>query len=331
MEWIKKNPHQLALAVCSLGLIGASVSILLNAQSFPERFSSVQTAPPTNPKGVPPLELGPLQQAQEHISKPGQWSPDVAGGALFVPERYTVENNQPKKLTEGSPNKDRVTGQPIPNAWFIENKFNPLDQTVVKQDPDNDGFQNDDEYRAKTNPNDPKSHPPYYSKLFLKQYIKVPFRLRFEAHDPADVKRKIPATFQINTLDLRQPSEFLQIGQNVPRTPYKIEGFAEKEAENPATGEKTDVSELTLVNTETGDKVVLVKNKVTDSPESFAMFSYLWPTPPQDIRVKKLGEFVLRPNVQEKYKVLDIQETQVVIQLPSGEKYTVPRLPPNYP
>jgi len=130
-------------------------------------------------------------------------------------------------------------------------------------------------------------------------------------------------------LDLKQPSEFLKIGEKVAKTPYQLEKFEKKETENKSTGEKTDVSELTMLNTETQDRVVLILAKVTDSPESVALFSYQWPKPPMEFTVKKIKEFVLLPNKTEKYKLLDIQETGALIQLPSGEKYNVPRLPPS--
>jgi hypothetical protein len=137
-------------------------------------------------------------------------------------------------------------------------------------------------------------------------------------------------TFQINTLDLRQPTLFLKIGEKVGKSVYQIQAFEQKTVDDPNLGER-DVSELTVLNTETKDVVVLVLNQVANSPESFALFSYLWPNPPLEFRVKRIQEFVLLPNKQERYKLLDIRETEAVIQLPSGEKYTVPRLPPGYP
>lgn len=44
----------------------------------------------------------------------------------------------------------------------------------------------------------------------------------------------------------------------------KISRFEMKEAYNGATGEKVDVSELTLTSTKTNQSVVLLFNKVTD-------------------------------------------------------------------
>ena len=43
--------------------------------------------------------------------------------------------------------------------------------------------------------------------------------------------------------------------------------------------------------------------------------------------MKKLQEFALKPDTDKRYKLVDINETQAVIQLPTGEKYTVIRDP----
>ena len=91
---------------------------------------------------------------------------------------------------------------------------------------------------------------------------------------------------------------------------------------DPNAGDK-DVSELTLENTDTRETIVLVKEKVTDSPDSYGLFDYLHPQPPIQIRVKKGQEFVLLPEKDKKYKLVDIKEGEAVIALPSGEKITV--------
>jgi hypothetical protein len=325
MEWIKKNPHQLALALLSAALIGVSVMVLLKAQSLPESFADVQNTPPQN-NTIPPLELEPVEQALAEISKPSQWTAEnKATAAVFVPERFIIENGQPTKLTT-STLTDSETGKAIPAQWFLDFRLNPVDPKVTMQDPDGDGFFNQDEWRNNTDPTKKESHPPFHTKLYLKNFIRVPFLLKFQAYD-VDPKKPENNSFQLNTLSVRQPTLFLKAGEKVPRTNYRIEKFEAKAVMNPSTGIETDVSELTLMNLETNEPVVLVLNRVTDSPESFADFSYQWPSPAQDIRVKKLQEFVLRPNIQERYKLLDIQETEALIQLPSGEKYTVPKPP----
>ena len=80
-----------------------------------------------------------------------------------------------------------------------------------------------------------------------------------------------------------------------------------------------------MVNTETNDKAVLILNRIVDSPDFYVLFDYQWPQPDQpplkpiEIRVKKAGTFVLRPNVKDFYKLIDIKENTAVIQLPEGQ------------
>lgn len=332
MEWIKKNPHLLTLAILAALLVGASAMVFLNTQSFGEKFSAVQTTVTPNNK-VPELDLSNLETAQKSLDKPESWDkpPHQGDRYVFAPELYLIDEKtgQPMKPSAGNMRPDSLTKQQIPNSWFLENGLPLLDPGVTRQDPDSDGFWNEDEWRAKTNPKDKESRPPVYTKLFLKQYIAVPFRLKFQSWD-GDPAKPEDMTFQINTLDLRQPTLFLKVGEKVGKSVYQIQSFAKKTVDDPNLGEK-DVSELTVLNTETKDVVVLVLNQVANSPESFALFSYLWPNPPLEFRVKRIQEFVLLPNKQERYKLLDIQEAEAVIQLPSGEKYTVPRLPAGYP
>jgi hypothetical protein len=162
------------------------------------------------------------------------------------------------------------------------------------------------------------------AKLFLKRFEKVPFRLVFKSYDGDPKKDKLEKfSFQIETIDRRQPTEFLKIGEMVPNTKFKLETFQFKEAKNLNTGEMDDVSELTVVDTESSDKIVLIMNKVTDSPDVYANFEYEWTQPALMIRVKKFGEFVLKPEVDDThhYKLLDINDTEATIQLP-GDKGT---------
>jgi hypothetical protein len=86
-------------------------------------------------------------------------------------------------------------------------------------------------------------------------------RLKFQAYD-GDEKEQAKMTFQINTLDIRQPSEFLNIGDTIRNTTFKLIKFSHKDFKNSTTGENNDVSELTIVNTKTKENFVLVLNNV---------------------------------------------------------------------
>jgi hypothetical protein len=330
MDWIKKRYDQFILALAAAALLACGIMIVLKTGSFAEKFTEALTTVSPSRK-IPPLVLDRVDEAKAALEKPPTWvienKEPRSRGSLFVSELYIVgPEGIPLKPNIGNLRSDSLTGKAIPNSWFIDNNLPLREASVALQDPDKDGFLNEDEWRENTDPNNKDSHPPYHTKLFLKQLIQIRFRLIFNAVN-GDIKKPETLEFQINTVDLRQPSEFLKIGDMVPNTKFKIDKFEFKEELNKNTGEKTDVSELTLINTETNDKVVLVLTKVTNSPDSFGLFDYQWPQPPQDIRVKKLQEFVLKPETDKRYKLVDITETEAVIQLPNGEKYTVVRDP----
>ena len=333
MDWIKKNSDKFALAVLALLLLVFSALIILRTTSFGETFASIQTAPPRNDQ-IPAVDTTVIQAAQQQLDKPVLWQPDhEKHGPLFVSRPYLIgPDGQPERTDKGG-----MLRPPVPNQWLTEFGLNILSSTVLEEDPDKDGFSTLDEFLGAdrspangiadaTDPTKADSRPPYHTKLFVKQYIRVPFRLLFNAFD-GDPKQPDKMEFQINTLDLRQPTMFLKIGEQVTNTKFKLEKFEPKFIRNESTGEDSDVSELTIINSETQERVVLVLTKVTDSPDSYALFEYRWPQPPLNFQVKKNQEFVLKPLITERYKLIDIKETEALIQLPNGEKYTVPRLP----
>jgi len=94
----------------------------------------------------------------------------------------------------------------------------------------------------------------------------APFRLVFKSYDgnprmSNDFKK---FSFQIDTINLRQPSEFLQLGQMIPNTQLKVSQFVFKEVYDTKLQENVDASELTVVNVITGKTAVLPFNKLVD-------------------------------------------------------------------
>lgn len=332
MDWIKKHYDQFILIVASLLLLVCSVLIILKARSFGENFADAQTNVPPSEK-VPELLLKPIQDAERLAAQPAKWQVDKF---LFVPEQYIIDppTGKPKKPGEGSMYNDSLTAGPIPNLFFQKNRLPLLDPTVARQDPDGDNFSNEDEWRGDrdpkdstkwsggTDPNDPKSHPQYVTKLFLKQWIRVPFVLRFDAYD-GDPAKPADMSFQINTVSRGKRTQFLKIGEAVTGSPFKVEKFEKKLRVNPSTGAEEDVSELTLRHGETGDPVVLVLTRLTDSPDSYALFDYQFNNKP--IQVKRLQEFALQPETDKRYKLIDITDAGALIRTPDpgGTDYLV--------
>lgn len=340
MNWVKNHYDQFTLAILSLGVLGSAYLLWSKTTTFEDTFAEAKAAPVMN-NTIVAVDTAKIDNAQEHFQKPTTWKPRpvapgskdlLHSGLLFTSERYILDKGVIKKPDVGNLYFDSLTAKPMENTWFLDAGLPLLDSSVPFQDPDGDGFLNEDEWRHKTDPNKKESHPAYETKLFLKQWLKQPFRFKFQAYDgePSNPKEM---NFQVNPLDAGGRTKFLKVGEVIEGTKYKVTKFEFKEADNPGTGDKTEVSELTIENDETGDKVVLVLNKVIDSPTQFAQFEYFWNKPHNTAGlvfvVQKLKVFALQPKVDQKdlYKLLDVNEAGALIQRPDGQQYQVPPVP----
>ena len=72
MNWIKKNPHLLTLCLLALVLIAGSVMVVLNAQTFDQKFSVVVT-PVTPSDRTTALDVNKIKAAKEKAVNPQVW------------------------------------------------------------------------------------------------------------------------------------------------------------------------------------------------------------------------------------------------------------------
>jgi hypothetical protein len=323
MNWVKTNYDQAILAFFALVLLGVSGWIINNAMHFQDMFAAIQEKVVPN-NSIPPIDLSNIDSAKNQVANPTLWNMNEDEGSIFISEPYIAKGD-----TLINPKKDpNPIHPPVPNKWIIENHLDILDGNVLNEDPDGDGFTNLDEWMGTkgdgsdaSNPNDKASHPPYYTKLKLAQYIRQPFRLLFASYDGTQAKLA-EMDFQINTLDVNQPSQFVHVGDMIAGTKFKVMGFALKNKHDTSTDSDIDVSELTVQNTETGDNVVLVLNETANSPDSYAQFNYLWGSP-ENFSVKKGKEFALPPETTLRYILIDITDDNAVIQTPDKKQVTI--------
>jgi len=330
MNWIKRNYDQFILGFVALILCVLSALLISNAMSFQQTFAGIRGQVYHN-NNVPPIDMSAIQNAGAAVKKPATWNLTAEEGSLFVSVPYIVGPDGKTLINPADP-KAPTLHAPVPNKWLIDNKLDILNNDILNQDPDGTGFSVLDDWKNvkgdgsdSVNPNDKTAHPPYWTKLRLVQYIRQPFRLLFNAYD-GDVKKPEAITFQINTVDVNQPSQFVKIGDTIAGTKFKVVKFEFKQVLDPNTGSNTDVSELTVQNTETGDLVVLVLEKMANSPDSYALFRYLWNN--TQFQVKKGKQFALPPESTPqntvRYTLLDITDTSASVQTPTGEKVTAP-------
>jgi hypothetical protein len=296
MNWVRAHYEKALFIGAALLLFLSSIFIWRNSARFGSTLAGMRPAPSL--KSVSPLaKAEELAAAAAKLHQPPQWTFGGRSG-LFVPEKHFIgANGQPTTLqtTEVHP--------PVPNEWLEQFGLPIADADVLEQDPDGDGFTNLEEWQGHTNPMDRNSHPEYYTKLKLKSATEEPFRLVFSSW--------VGDTFAINTIDLKQPTQFLKVGDMIKGTRFKIAKFAEKYQPNKY-GTKVDVSELTLEQEETKQQLTLVKEKVAMSPESVATFIYTWGGR-QEFQVRKDQEFSLKPQEQIKYKLVDVGPAKAVI------------------
>jgi hypothetical protein len=295
MTWVRTHYDRVAVLVAALFLLVSAFLIIRGVSQFKEKLAL--PAPPPPRPALPPPKAVELAQAVERLRQPAQWTFSGRSG-LFVPEKHFIDaNGLPTTLqtTEVHP--------PVPNEWLEEFGLPIADGDVLAQDPDADGFSNLEEWQNHTKPIDKNSHPGFVAKLRMKSFVQEPFRLVFAS--------RVGDTFAINSNDLKEPTQFLKLGDSIRGTKFKLLRFEEKYEANQY-GTKVDVSELTLENQETREQLSLVKEKIMISPESVAYFVYAWGGH-REFAVKKDQEFSLKPEENIKYKLVDVQSAKAVI------------------
>ena len=296
MSWLRANFDRVALVAGALFLALCAFFIWRGAAGFEANFAALQPAGPQKP-AAPTAKAIELDAAMQKLAQPPQWTFSGRSG-LFVPEKHFIgPNGLPATLetTEVHP--------PVPNEWLEQFALPIADADVLTQDPDSDGYTNLEEWQNKTNPTDRNSHPPFTAKLKMKSFTRQPFRLVFAS--------RTGDTFGINTSDLKEPTQFLQIGDRIRGTKFKIVDFQEKFERNQY-GTDVDVSELAIENEENKERLILVKEKIMISPESVGTFVYTWGAA-REFQVKKDQEFSLPPETEIRYKLIDVQPAKAVI------------------
>ncbi|HEY5814466.1 MAG TPA: Amuc_1099 family pilus-like system protein [Terrimicrobiaceae bacterium] len=308
MDWLRNNYEKAILIVASLVLLACCGLIISQALSFSERFAGRDSSQaPNNTIKALPADL--LRTALEKVKAPQNWLGH--DGSLLVSRPYVLIDGTLVDPLEGNKNLH----EPIKNSWLIKYDLPYWESDIKQQDADADGFSNLEEYLAGSDPRDKNSVPPFYTKLRLVRFISKPFRLIFTG-TPDDGQ-----TFTINTKDRGTKTQFLELGQMIAGTSYKIVSYEKKtERRNEID---FDASTLTLENAQTGQKIVLVANKEANDPTSFAEFHYLYNN--SKFTVKKDDEFSLPPESDRQYKLIDISEKEAVIQdQKTREQHKVP-------
>ena len=344
MDWIKKNPAQLTLAIAAALGIAATVLLWMKISNFDSTFDASRGGSISN-AAVEPLDTEALDTARKAVEAPVKWDWDPTPAAdsprMFISKLYVLHDGKLEKTV------GKMFHPPVTNDWLNKYGLSVLGANVLNEDPDGDGFTNLEEWNGldglshldmngqpvmgadgqplpadSTDPNKADSHPPYHTKLELARIHYVRFRLKFMSYD-INPKNKDDVTVAVNTVDLRGKTHFLKVGEDVPGTRFKVESFKMKEVDG-ADGTKNDVSEATVKNKESGESVVLPLKREVDSPDSYGIFHYKWVKPggqkTPDFPKRRGETFTLEPDKDKVYKLIEIKGPDAVLELPDGSK-----------
>ena len=165
MSWISENYEKTlvggALAISlALGYVGLS-----GLQSVEQDFSDGPRGGGNNDTAVKGSGLIPKAEQSLHQKRDWSQARDAQDRPvdLFTGIPLFIKSSAPDKPIDLL--KDPPVHPPIENTWWLEYRLDPGFDNAPSQDPDSDGYTNLEEHAAKTDPQNPHSHPPLIQKL----------------------------------------------------------------------------------------------------------------------------------------------------------------------
>lgn len=273
-------------------LVAAGAYLAISIGQSPEDAASAYEArlnaiTPSH-EGVAPVDLDVLQKAYRVVKTPPSLkSVDSKKGNFLASERRVFC----QKGDEAS--KEKACGRPIPadcevcpicgmkqhvvkveadsdkdglpNDWEKKYGLNPNDPADAQLDADDDGFTNLEEFTAKTDPRNPKSHPDYFESLSVVGALQQTF-LPFWFKNYTQIRVGYRYYFQLldkNGEDLKGYNATANAleGEQVGKSGFQVGAFTKKSELRAIAGSKTgakksvDVSTIELVRKADGKKI----------------------------------------------------------------------------
>lgn len=319
MSFLQKHAHWLGLFALTLASMGGTYWLSTDSSSLPSALAQLRPASVKN-KEVASLDLANLNQASELITTPSLWKTEYST-LLFVSEHYILEEGQPKRPKEGSIHAHSQTRQPIPNSWFIQNKLSLFSARVPLEDPDGDGFPNEEEWLAKTDPNDPASHPPLITKLHLTDLKTRNNRIKFLQYLGSTAKKE-NVKITVRPEDIPGATQVeLKIGATIPNTPFRIKDFEYRKKKDVSGTFSTEASVIFIEDKVSGRVEVAELQQSANFTDQTIFLKLVFGNAEKEFSGKPGDKIALAEG--ETYELIEASATSARLRSQSGTEYEV--------
>jgi hypothetical protein len=339
MSWFSKNYEKAALVGAVLVAIGLVYFGIDKIGGVKKEFEPDLTGRGNNKTAVPGAERIPM--ALQSMKLDRSWKKALDGDRpvdLFTGIALFIKSSEPEKPVDLIKGDD--VHPPIKNIWWIENRIDPGFADSPQRDPDEDGFSNIDEFTAKTDPNNDKSHPSLIAKLkFLKDesiawVIRPGFgdngKFPFNYEDAKGRQNRISAANAIGEGELFFP-------QNPEANRFKLLGSELRREVNPRTQAEREITYVTIEDqrpNKTGLKYEFPaplqnderKNRYVQHDRTAVFSLEALGLDGKEFRVEENTSFALPPSAAQKnYLLKTVTPDSVIVEYPdaAGGRATV--------
>lgn len=315
MSFFKNNVHWLLLSTTAAISVAGSFFLFQDIKEFPDALEKLYPRQVAIKKPQP-IRLDSVEAATKLVATPGQWNAEH-NNLLFVSEPYLLEADGPKRPKEGSLHRHSKTGASIPNAWFLQFGLKLRQPNITQEDSDGDGFTNEEEWLAGTDPTDASKHP-----LLI---TKVTFVRATEVHNHISFLQYLGEKLTVRRDDVpKRPQYDVKVGETIPDTDIKLASFEKRRKDDSGIKDALDGSLVTLIDGKTANKQIAeIKGKPADFVDKTFFLELKYPKEKREITAKPGAQITL--NAQETYTVLDSTPNGVQIKDKDGKLIEVGR------
>jgi hypothetical protein len=331
MSWFQKNYEKAALGGAAVAALGLAFFGWQKLQAVADDFGTGLKGGGNNSTAVKDADLIAKSLASMKINRP--WDKGLAGDRpvdLFTGIALFVSSAAPDEQIDLI--KDAPVHDPIPNTWWIENRLDPGYADSPARDPDADGYSNMEEFKSKTDPNDPKSVPPLIAKLMFIKDESIAWVIRPGYGDggkfPFSYEDTKGQTNKVGAADMIEPNGlFFTKGPMANR--FKLLGSEVRMELNKRINIENEVTIVRIEDQRPNKKGTIyeIPSPLADQRKNefvkydrTAVFSLeALGMDGKEFKVEENTEFALPPgNAKKDYKVKTVTENSVVVEYPDA-------------